>query len=122
MIEADRLEYYRMMLKDSSMTVLLEMMAAITDELLKRHENKYPLLEELPHIHHEIFKLKTFMQTVNTMLKYPKNEIKQDILQEDLINNLHGSGFSVDEAKLYIKKAMQNGQIYEKRTGFYAVP
>jgi replicative DNA helicase Mcm len=67
--------------------------------------------------HSEISKLKLFMEVFNGISGQDKNDVEE----KNFINELVKTGkFSEDEARTYIKKAMQNGQIYERRTGFYA--
>lgn len=67
--------------------------------------------------HSEISKLKLFMEVFNGISGQDKNDVEE----KNFINELVKTGkFSEDEARTYIKKAMQNGQIYERRAGFYA--
>jgi replicative DNA helicase Mcm len=67
--------------------------------------------------HSEISKLKLFMEIFSALSGQDKNDVEE----KNFINELIKSGkFSEEEAKIYIKKAMQNGQIYERRSGFYA--
>lgn len=67
--------------------------------------------------HSEISKLKLFMEAFNGISGQDKNDVEE----KNFINELVKTGkFSEDEARTYIKKAMQNGQIYERRSGFYA--
>jgi replicative DNA helicase Mcm len=67
--------------------------------------------------HSEISKLKLFMEIFNALSGQDKNDVEE----KNFINELIKTGkFSEEEAKIYIKKAMQNGQIYERRSGFYA--
>jgi replicative DNA helicase Mcm len=41
--------------------------------------------------------------------------------ENNFINELIKTGkFTQDEARTFIRKAMQNGQIYERKSGFYA--
>lgn len=65
----------------------------------------------------ETSKLKTFTDVFNGL----SGEDKNDVEEKNFINELMKSGkFTEDEAKEFIRKAMQNGQIYERRSGFYA--
>ena len=65
----------------------------------------------------ETSKLKTFTDVFNGL----SGEDKNDVEEKNFINELMKSGkFTEDEAKEFIRKAMQNGQIYERRAGFYA--
>jgi replicative DNA helicase Mcm len=67
--------------------------------------------------HSEISKLKLFMEVFNGISGQDKNDVEE----KNFINELVKTGkFSEDEARTYIKKAMQNGQIFEIRSGFYA--
>jgi len=67
--------------------------------------------------HSEISKLKLFMELFSVLSGQDKNDVEE----KNFINELIKTGkFSEEEAKIYIKKAMQNGQIYERRSGFYA--
>jgi replicative DNA helicase Mcm len=67
--------------------------------------------------HSEISKLKLFMEVFNGISGQDKNDVEE----KNFINELVKTGkFSEDEARTYVKKAMQNGQIYERRPGFYA--
>jgi replicative DNA helicase Mcm len=67
--------------------------------------------------HSEISKLKLFMEVFNGISGQDKNDVEE----KNFINELVKTGkFSEDEARTYIKKAMQNGQIYERRPRFYA--
>jgi replicative DNA helicase Mcm len=67
--------------------------------------------------HSEISKLKSFMDIFNAISGQDKNDVEEN----NLINELVGTGkFNEDEAKEFIRKAMHNGQIYERRSGFYA--
>ena len=75
--------------------------------------------ESPPHLYRsEISKLKSFMEIFNSIWNIDK---KDDVEENNLINELVGSGkFNENEAREYIKKALYNGQIYERRSGFYA--
>jgi replicative DNA helicase Mcm len=67
--------------------------------------------------HSEISKLKTFMEVFNALSGQDKNDVEE----KNFINELTRTGkFSEEEARAFIKKAMQNGQIYERKPGFYA--
>lgn len=67
--------------------------------------------------HSEISKLKLFMEIFNALSGADKNDVEEN----NFINELIKTGkFSEEEAKTYIMKAMQNGQIYERKSGFYA--
>lgn len=65
----------------------------------------------------ETSKLKTFTDVFNGL----SGEDKNDVEEKNFVNELVKTGkFTEDEAKEFIRKAMQNGQIYERRAGFYA--
>ncbi len=65
----------------------------------------------------ETSKLKTFTDVFNGL----SGEDKNDVEEKNFINELVKTGkFTEDEAKEFIRKALQNGQIYERRAGFYA--
>lgn len=65
----------------------------------------------------EISKLKLFMEVFNGLSGQDKNDVEE----KNFINELIQTGrFSEDDAQNFLKKAMQNGQIYERRSGFYA--
>ena len=65
----------------------------------------------------ETSKLKTFNDVFNGL----SGEDKSDVEEKNFVDELVKTGkFTEDESKDFIRKAMQNGQIYEKRAGFYA--
>jgi replicative DNA helicase Mcm len=65
----------------------------------------------------EISKLKLFMEIFYALSGQDKNDVEE----KHFINELTQTGrFSEDDAKNFLNKAMQNGQIYERRSGFYA--
>jgi replicative DNA helicase Mcm len=65
----------------------------------------------------ETSKLKTFTDVFNGL----SGEDKNDVEEKNFIGELMKTGkFTEDEAKIFIRKAMQSGQIYETRAGFYA--
>ena len=67
--------------------------------------------------HSEISKLKVFMEVYNALSGQDKNDVEE----KNFINELAKTGkFTEEEARTFIKKAMQNGQIYERKPGFYA--
>jgi replicative DNA helicase Mcm len=67
--------------------------------------------------HSEVSKLKVFMDVFNGL----SGEDKNDVEEKNFVYELVKTGkFTEDEATSYIKKAMQNGQIYERKSGFYA--
>src|ERR687887_808707 len=67
--------------------------------------------------HSEVSKLKMFIEIFTALSGQDKNDVEE----KNFINELVRTGkFTEDEARNYLKKAMQNGQIYERKSGFYA--
>jgi replicative DNA helicase Mcm len=67
--------------------------------------------------HSEVSKLKLFIEVFNALA----GEDKNDVSERNFIDELIRTGkFSEDEARTYLRKAMQNGQIFERKAGFYA--
>jgi replicative DNA helicase Mcm len=67
--------------------------------------------------HSEVSKLKLFIEVFNALT----GEDKNDVSERNFIDELIKTGkFSEDEARTYLRKAMQNGQIFERKAGFYA--
>ena len=65
----------------------------------------------------EISKLKLFMEIFNALSGQDKNDVEE----KSFIQELTQTGrFSEDDAKNFINKAMQNGQIYERKSGYHA--
>jgi replicative DNA helicase Mcm len=67
--------------------------------------------------HSEISKLKLFMEIFNGLSGQDRNDVNERNFVDELIKT---GRFTEDEARSFIKKAMQNGQIYERKAGFYA--
>ncbi len=67
--------------------------------------------------HSEISKLKLFIEIFNALGDGGKNDVSERNFIDELINT---GKFTEDEAKTYLRKAMQNGQIFERKAGFYA--
>jgi replicative DNA helicase Mcm len=67
--------------------------------------------------HSEVSKLKLFIEVFNALAGEDKNDVSESNFIEELINT---GRFTEDEAKIYLRKAMQNGQIFERKAGFYA--
>ena len=65
----------------------------------------------------EISKLKLFMEVFHGLSGQDKNDVEEKIFINELIQT---GRFSEEDAKNFLNKAMQNGQIYERRSGFYA--
>jgi replicative DNA helicase Mcm len=67
--------------------------------------------------HSEVSKLKMFIEVFTALSGQDRNDVEE----KNFINELIKTGkFTEDEARNYLKKAMQNGQIYERKSGFYA--
>jgi replicative DNA helicase Mcm len=65
----------------------------------------------------EVLKLKLFMEIYNAL----SGQDRDDVSEETFINELVKTGkFSEEDARIYIRKAMMNGQIFERKAGFYA--
>ena len=60
--------------------------------------------------------LKTFTDVFNELMGPDRNDVEEISLFERLMKT---GKFTLKEAKEHIRKAMQNGQIYESRAGFY---
>lgn len=67
--------------------------------------------------HSEVSKLKLFIEVFNALSGEDKNDVSERNFIDELIKT---EKFSEDEAKTYLRKAMQNGQIFERKAGFYA--
>src|ERR671932_2718368 len=67
--------------------------------------------------HSEVSKLKMFIEIFTALSGQDRNDVEE----KNYFNELIKIGkFTEDEARSYLKKAMQNGQIYERKSGFYA--
>jgi replicative DNA helicase Mcm len=65
----------------------------------------------------EISKLRLFMEVFNGLSGPDKN----DVLEDDFLDEIEATGrFDRKEAKQFLAKALQNGQIYERRKDWYA--
>lgn len=64
-----------------------------------------------------VSKLKLFIETFNFLTSPDHNEVPEQTLLDALIGTTQ---FTDDEARVYIKKAKQNGQIYEHKAGLLA--
>jgi replicative DNA helicase Mcm len=67
--------------------------------------------------HSEVSKLKLFIEIFNALAGDDKNDVSERNFIDELVNT---GKFTEDEAKTYLRKAMQNGQIFERKAGFYA--
>jgi replicative DNA helicase Mcm len=65
----------------------------------------------------EVSKLKVFMEVFNSLSGQDKNDVEERNFIDELIKT---DKFTDDDARAYLRKATQNGQIYERKTGFYA--
>jgi len=64
----------------------------------------------------EVYLLKNFMDVFISLSGEAKLDVEEKILIYELIKT---GKFTEKEAEEYIKKAMQNGQIYERKAGWY---
>ena len=67
--------------------------------------------------HSEVSKLKMFMEIFNALSGQDRNDVSENNFVSELVKT---GKFTEDDARTYIRKAMQNGQIYERKSGFYA--
>jgi replicative DNA helicase Mcm len=67
--------------------------------------------------HSEVSKLKIFIEVFNALSGEDRNDVSEKNFMDELVRT---GKFTDDEARTFIKKAMQNGQIYERKAGFYA--
>jgi replicative DNA helicase Mcm len=65
----------------------------------------------------EISKLKLFMEIFSSLSGEEKNDVEENVFIGELVKT---GKFSDSDAKLHIKKAMNDGQIYERKPGFYS--
>jgi replicative DNA helicase Mcm len=87
---------------------------SITSRFINKEKNDLGILHQKPQS--EITRLKKFMDIYNKISGYGKVEVKESHLTKELIL----SGFLADETEHYIHRAMQDGQIYECKSGWYA--
>ena len=62
-------------------------------------------------------KLKIFMETFNLLSKSEDKDVEESNLFSELISK---GKFSLDDCKNILNKAMQNGHLYERRSGWLA--
>lgn len=65
----------------------------------------------------EISKLKLFMEIFSSLSGEEKNDVEENVFIGELVKT---GKFSDSDAKSHIKKAMNDGQIYERKAGFYS--
>jgi replicative DNA helicase Mcm len=65
----------------------------------------------------EVSKLKMFIEIFNALSGQDRNDVEEKNFLSELVKT---GKFTEEEARTFIKKAMQNGQIYERKSGFYA--
>ncbi|MGD1839147.1 MAG: minichromosome maintenance protein MCM [Nitrososphaeraceae archaeon] len=65
----------------------------------------------------EVSKLKLFMDIFTSLSGQDKNDVEEKNFIQELIQT---GKFTEDDAKNYLNKAMQNGQIYERKAGYYS--
>lgn len=109
-----------MTLNESTYETIIETLVTRIHELeglIQRYENNYRVIPGRPHS--EVTRLKMFMEIFNALSGQDRNDIEE----KNFINELVKTGrFSEVAAREFIHKAMLNGQIYEKKEGFYAKP
>lgn len=99
----------------SYIEILETKIAQMEFEASMRYQEPLGVLHGKPHT--EITKLKKFMEVFNLLSGAEKEDVEHPAFVNELINS---EEFNKNEAEIYIKKAMQNGQIYERRQGIYA--
>jgi replicative DNA helicase Mcm len=81
------------------------------------HEGYYDSPVVLPKDPKAISKLKLFIEIFNALT----GEERNDVTEKDFIDELLNTGkFSGDEARSYLGKAIENGQLFEKTDGILA--
>lgn len=89
-------------------------------KITKELEVQQPVIE-LGELHgkpnSEVTKLKLFIEIFNVLAGEDKNDVSERNFIEELLNTRK---FSEDETKTYLRKAMQNGLIFERKAGWYA--
>jgi hypothetical protein len=101
---------------DMTTKFTLEFVCSLCTSTNQKSFNYSEHVTELP-LMSEISRLKLFMEIFNGLSGQDKNDVAENIL----IRAVVGTGkFTENEAKEFRKKAMYNGQIYERREGFYA--
>lgn len=65
----------------------------------------------------EISKLKLFMEIFSSISGEEKNDVEENVFITELVKS---GKFSESDAKSHIKKALNDGQIYERKAGFYS--
>jgi replicative DNA helicase Mcm len=60
-------------------------------------------------------KIKLFIEVFNTLTSQGMNDVGTKNFIDELLKT---SKFTEDEARAYMKKAMQNGQIFERKAGW----
>lgn len=92
----------------------------LLDRIIKLEEMKQVYEDTLkpslsPHI--EVSKLKIFIQVFEALSGTDKHDVGQLNLSDELIRT---GKFTANEAAVYIRKAIQNGQIYERNPNMLA--
>ena len=64
-------------------------------------------------------KIKLFTEVFNTLSSQGMNDVGAKNFIDELVKT---SKFTEDEARSYMKKAMQNGQIFERKIGWLSRP
>lgn len=95
---------------------ILETVRKTKEEQKRREEYGSSIIREL----------KAFIETFNRLSGVNKNDVEESLLINELIKIPYSDNqgsvlklFTTERARTFIKKAMQNGQIYERKTGWY---
>lgn len=64
-------------------------------------------------------KIKSFIEVFNTLTSQGTGDVGTKNFIDELVKT---SKFTEDEARTYVKKAMQNGQIFERKAGWLSKP
>jgi hypothetical protein len=87
----------------------------LLDQIEQRDAEIAELIKNKPNQPKTVTKLPDFITTFE-QISGPK---KDDVSERILLNTLIDKGFGPREAVEYVQKAIQNGQIYERKTGYY---
>lgn len=94
---------------------ILDMVKSRREEL----ELKENLATRLEKQSSEGNKIKLFIEVFNTLTSQGMNDVGTKNFIDELVKT---SKFTEDEARNYVKKAMQNGQIFERKAGWLSKP
>lgn len=93
----------------------IEVVSSGVDEINDNDSIDLGVLHDKPQS--EISKLKLFMEVFNYLSGRDKSDVEVTNFIHELIST---ERFTDKDAWAFIQKALQNGQIYERRHGFYA--